>query len=96
MCRAQRRAVTLQHSRISPHCAGATATPARETTSGNGSRILSRPRPKDRASCPSGVIRQPKSFVNDSGRYFFSRHGALAFRPAFLFSRIVATASYRS
>jgi len=96
MCSVQRRAVMLQHRRISPHLAGGTGTPSRVTTSGRGSRIRSRPRPNDSANCPSGVIRQPKSFVNDSGRYFFSRHGARAFRPALLFSRIVATASYRS
>jgi hypothetical protein len=95
-CSDQDLAFRSQHNLISPQDAAPTGTPSREVTCGIGSTILPRPRPSESASRPSGVTRHPNFAVNDNGRYFFSRHGALAFNPCARFARDVATASHRS
>ncbi len=64
-------------------------------TTGSGTRIDVRPRPRDRFRCRS-MTRHPYPAVNDNGRYCFSRHGAFALRPSCLFARYVLTASRRS
>jgi hypothetical protein len=96
ICSAQDLAFRSQHRRISPQDAGPTGLPSREVTCGSASTIRSRPRPSDRASRPFGVTRHPKPALSDNGRYCFSRHGALAFKPCARFAREVATASHTS